>query len=129
LASGSYIFGGIYAMYSITPADFNFGIWTEADLSYSKKVFKIINDRNSTSCLKAEINEHPVIPNTILRENSGNSRIGFNKKTLKINLWEVPLDVPSDRSAIFDTIVVPKHQGLSSKIEQAIMTMYSRYSP
>jgi len=45
---------------------------------------------------------------------------------LKTNLGEVPLDIPRDRNATFDPIIVPKHQRMSQRIEHAIITMYSR---
>ena len=69
--------------------------------------------------LKAEINEHLGYPkHDPSGNNSGNSRNGFSKKTLKTNLGEVPLDVPRDRNSTFDPIVVPKHQ----------WTTYSKYA-
>ncbi len=77
--------------------------------------------------LKAEINEHLGYPkHDPAGKNSGNSRNGFSRKTLKTNLGEVPLDVPRDRNSSFDPVVVPKHERMSAKIEHAIITMYSR---
>lgn len=77
--------------------------------------------------LKAEIKEHLGYPkHDPSGKNSGNSRNGSSRKTLKTNLGEVPLDVPRDRNATFDPIVVPKHQRMSAKIEHAIITMYAR---
>lgn len=47
--------------------------------------------------LNAEINEHLGYPkHDPSGKNSGNSRYGFSKKTLKTNLGEVPLDVPGN---------------------------------
>ncbi len=43
---------------------------------------------------------------------------------MKTNLGEIPLDVPRNRYATFDPIVVPKHQRMSTSIEHAILTMY-----
>lgn len=77
--------------------------------------------------LKAEINEHlGYDKHDPVGKNSGNSRNGFSRKTLKTNLGEVPLELPRDRNSTFDPIVVPKHQRMSAKIEHAIITMYSR---
>jgi transposase-like protein len=59
-------------------------------------------------------------------ENSGNSRNGYSNKTLKTNIGDIPLEVPRDRNASFEPIVVPKHQRMSARIEQAIIVMYSR---
>ena len=77
--------------------------------------------------LKAEIKEHLGYSKyDPAGKNSGNSRNGFSRKTLKTNLGEVPLDVPRDRNSTFEPVVVPKHERMSAKIEHAIITMYSR---
>lgn len=77
--------------------------------------------------LKAEIKEHLGYPkHDSSGKNSGNSRNGFSNKTLKTNLGEIPLDIPRDRNATFDPVIVPKYQRMSARIEQAIVTMYSR---
>jgi len=61
------------------------------------------------------------------RENeSDNSRNGYSNKTLKTNIGDIPLDVPRDRDSSFDPVIVPKHQRMSARIEQAIITLYSR---
>jgi putative transposase len=91
--------------------------------SYFQELYK----QGVEALLKAEIDEHLGYPkHDPSGKNSGNNRNGFSKKTLKTNLGEVPLDVPRDRNATFDPIVVPKHDRMSSKIEHAIITMYSR---
>ena len=91
--------------------------------SYFQELYK----QGIESLLKAEIDEHLGYPkHDPSGKNSGNNRNGFSKKTLKTNLGEVPLDIPRDRNATFDPIVVPKHDRMSSKIEHAIITMYSR---
>lgn len=91
--------------------------------SYFQELYK----QGVEALLKAEIDEHLGYPkHDPSGNNSGNSRNGFSKKTLKTNLGEVPLDVPRDRNATFDPVVVPKHERMSSKIEHAIITMYSR---
>ena len=77
--------------------------------------------------LKAELDDHLGYEKHQTRENPGdNSRNGFSKKTLKTNIGNIPLDVPRDRESSFDPVIVPKHQRMSSRIEQAIITLYSR---
>jgi putative transposase len=91
--------------------------------SYFQELYK----QGVEALLKAEIGEHLGYPkHDPSGKNSGNSRNGSSRKTLKTNLGEVPLDVPRDRNATFDPIIVPKHQRMSSRIEHAIITMYSR---
>lgn len=75
--------------------------------------------------LKAEMEEHLGYKKHE-KTDGKNSRNGYSNKTLKTNLGEIPLDVPRDREASFEPKVVPKHQRMSSKIEQAIITMYSK---
>lgn len=59
--------------------------------------------------------------------NSGNSRNGtFKKKIYTENVGEVSLDIPRDRNAEFQPIIVPKGGTISGKIEDAIVGMYSR---
>ncbi|HOF56636.1 MAG TPA: IS256 family transposase, partial [Prolixibacteraceae bacterium] len=42
------------------------------------------------------------------------------------NIGDIPLDVPRDRNGTFEPVAVPKYQRMSAKIENAIITMYSR---
>ena len=77
--------------------------------------------------LKGEMEEHlGYKKHEKLEKKSGNSRNGYSPKTLKTNIGNIPLDVPRDRDASFDPVIVPKHQRMSARIEQAIITMYSK---
>jgi putative transposase len=59
--------------------------------------------------------------------NSGNSRNGSFKKTIHTeNVGAVELKIPRDRNAEFEPFVIPKGETISSKIEDAILGMYSR---
>lgn len=59
--------------------------------------------------------------------NSGNSRNGTFKKTIHTeNVGEVQLHIPRDRNAEFEPFIIPKGASISSKIEDAILGMYSR---
>lgn len=91
--------------------------------SYFQELYK----QGAEALQKAEIDEHLGYPKHDLScKNSGNNPNSFSKKALKTNLGEIPFDAPRDRNATFDPIVVPKHDRMSSKIEHAIITMYSR---
>jgi len=77
--------------------------------------------------LKAEMDEHLGYEKHQSREDTrDNSRNGYSSKTLKTNIGNIPLDVPRDRDSSFDPVIVPKHQRMSARIEQAIITLYSR---
>lgn len=59
--------------------------------------------------------------------NSGNSRNGSFSKTIATeNVGEVVLNIPRDRNAEFEPRIIAKGQTISSKIEDAILGMYSR---
>jgi putative transposase len=77
--------------------------------------------------LKAEMDEHlGYKKHDPVGKNTGNSRNGISGKTLKTDIGDIPLDVPRDRNSSFDPVIVPKHQRMSARIEQAIITMYSK---
>ena len=59
--------------------------------------------------------------------NTGNSRNGSFPKTITTeNVGEVVLNIPRDRNGDFDPRIIPKGETISSKIEDAILGMYSR---
>jgi transposase-like protein len=59
--------------------------------------------------------------------NSGNSRNGSFPKTINTeNVGEVLLNIPRDRNAEFNPQIIAKGETISSKIEDAIIGMYSR---
>lgn len=77
--------------------------------------------------LKAEMDEHLGYQKHQAKEKTGsNSRNGYSSKVLKTNIGDIPLDVPRDRESSFEPVLVPKHQRMSARIEQAIITLYSR---
>lgn len=59
--------------------------------------------------------------------NSGNSRNGTSTKKVKSeSLGDMVLSIPRDRNSSFEPQLIPKHQRMSSKIEETIIGMYSR---
>ena len=89
--------------------------------------FQTLYKKGVEALLNAEIKEHlGYSKHEPAGRNTGNSRNGYSKKILKTNLGDIPLEVPRDRNSTFEPVVVPKHQRMSSKIEHAIITMYSR---
>lgn len=97
---------------------------TQAELdSYISKLYK----QAVQTMLKAEMDEHlGYKKHEPAGNNTGNSRNGISAKTLKTDIGNIPLDVPRDRNSSFDPVIVPKHQRMSAKIEQSIITMYSK---
>jgi transposase-like protein len=78
--------------------------------------------------LKCELDEHlGYCKHTKEGYNTGNSRNGSFPKTITTeNVGEVVLNIPRDRNGAFEPHIIPKGQTISSKIEEAIIGMYSR---
>ncbi len=58
--------------------------------------------------------------------NSGNSRNGKSKKTLKGDFGSMPLEVPRDRNSTFEPQIVPKGQTRFEGFDDKILSLYAR---
>lgn len=81
--------------------------------------------------LQGEMQAHlngirPTTDESPAEEGAGNKRNGLTKKTLKTEFGPLTLDIPRDRNSSFDPVVVPKHCQSFGKIDEQIITMYSR---
>lgn len=78
--------------------------------------------------LKGELDEHlGYDKHSPDGRNSGNSRNGTYKKTVKTeSLGDMVLNIPRDRNSEFEPQLVPKGQRMSDKLEEAIIGMYGR---
>ena len=77
--------------------------------------------------LEAEMEEHlGYDKNSVLGNNSGNSRNGYNRKTIISDYGSSEIVVPRDRNGEFEPKVLAKRQVRTDEIEQKIMTMYGK---
>jgi len=77
--------------------------------------------------MEAEMDEHlGYEKNSILGNNSGNSRNGYGKKTIKTSLGETEISVPRDRKGEFEPQVIEKRQTRSDDLENRILAMYAK---
>ena len=77
--------------------------------------------------LEAEMDEHlGYEKNSVLGNNSGNSRNGYGKKTISSEYGECEISVPRDRNGEFEPKVIEKRQTRTDEIEQKIMAMYAK---
>jgi putative transposase len=77
--------------------------------------------------LESEMDEHlGYEKNSVDGNNSGNSRNGYNHKTIISDYGESEIAVPRDRNGDFEPKVLEKRQVRTDEIEQKIMAMYSR---
>lgn len=59
-------------------------------------------------------------------DNSGNSRNGKSKKTLKGEFGRLPIEVPRDRNSTFAPQIVPKGETRFSGFDDKILSLYAR---
>lgn len=57
---------------------------------------------------------------------SGNSRNGYNKKTMQSEYGEIPINVPRDRNGEFSPKVIGKYKTKTNDIENRIISMYAK---
>lgn len=77
--------------------------------------------------LEAEMDEHlGYDKHSHLGNNSGNSRNGYSKKTVKSSLGETEIFVPRDRNSEFDPHLLEKRQTRSNDLENRILAMYAK---
>ncbi len=77
--------------------------------------------------LEAEMEEHlGYTKNAIEGNNTGNSRNGNGKKTIKSDYGEFEIAVPRDRNGEFEPKIIAKRQTRTDEIEQKIMAIYAK---
>ncbi|MCA1617106.1 MAG: IS256 family transposase, partial [Acidobacteria bacterium] len=88
-----------------------------------KQLTKAVLER----AMQAELTEHLGYErHDAAGDNSGNSRNGKSRKTLKGDFGNLPLEVPRDRNASFDPKIVPKGQTRFDGFDDKILSLYAR---
>jgi len=77
--------------------------------------------------LDSEMDEHlGYQKNDRLGKQTSNHRNGKSTKQLKTDAGQVEINIPRDRQSSFEPVVVPKHERMSQKIEDAIISFYAK---
>src|SRR5215216_6646324 len=88
-----------------------------------KQLTKAVLER----ALKAELSHHlGYEKHSSEGKNSGNSRNGKSKKTLKGEFGTLPIDVPRDRNSSFEPQIVEKNQTRFEGFDDKILSLYAR---
>src|SRR5690349_7569916 len=97
---------------------------TPEDINALVKQFtKVVVER----AMQGEMNEHlGYAKHDPAGANSGNSRNGVIRKTLKGDFGEVEIETPRDRKGEFEPQMVRKHQRRWTGFDEKILSMYSR---
>jgi len=106
------------------PEDFFERFKTMGELdSFLGTLFK----RGVEKMLEAELTDHlGYDKNDPGGNGSGNSRNGKTRKLIKSQSGEIIIEVPRDRNAEFEPVVVPKRQKVIEKIESIVISLYAR---
>ena len=76
---------------------------------------------------EAEIDEHlGYTKHDNAGDNSGNSRNGYSKKTVKSRFGESEVQIPRDRNGTFEPKIVKKYETTSNQLEEQIIAMYAK---
>ena len=77
--------------------------------------------------LQAEMDEHlGYEKHDVSGNNTGNSRNGFNRKTISTHHGETEIEIPRDRNGSFEPKIVTKYQTRGKDIENQIIAMYAK---
>jgi putative transposase len=77
--------------------------------------------------LEAEMEEHlGYEKHSSVGDGSGNSRNGYNRKTLQTEFGETELQVPRDRNGEFEPKLIAKYQTKTDDLESRIIAMYAK---
>ncbi|MCV6628485.1 MAG: IS256 family transposase, partial [Flavobacteriaceae bacterium] len=60
------------------------------------------------------------------KNDSSNTRNGFSQKTIKTKTGQQRIDVPRDREASFEPVIIPKHQTITQELEDCIQMLYAK---
>jgi putative transposase len=88
-----------------------------------KQLTKAVLER----AMQAELSHHLGYEKHSLKgNNSGNSRNGKSKKTLKGDFGNLPIEVPRDRNASFEPKIIPKGETRFAGFDDKILSLYAR---
>jgi len=77
--------------------------------------------------LEGEMEEHlGYEKHSIAGNNTGNSRNGYGRKTIKSELGETEIRIPRDRNGEFDPQLIVKRQTRTEDLENRVLAMYSK---
>src|SRR5690606_33412168 len=88
-----------------------------------KELFK----KTIQQIFEAEMDEHlGYAKHDPAGNNSGNSRNGYSKKTVKTRFGQTEIEVPRDRNGEFEPQIVKKYESTSNQLEDQIIAMYAK---
>jgi putative transposase len=103
------------------------GAKTQDDLFGKDGVIKQISKRFMERLLEMEMSNHlGYAKHAAEGHNSGNSRNGKQKKTVKTSNGEIEIEVPRDRASEFEPVLVGKRQSHLKGLDDQVLSLYAR---
>ncbi len=100
---------------------------TMDDLFSEGGALQLMLKNTMETMLKAELQDHlGYASGDINSKLTSNSRNGSYKKSVKTTHGKVDLNIPRDRDGTFEPKAVPKYEGVNSKLEEQIISMYAK---
>jgi len=97
------------------------------DLIGKNGILKQLTKRLVEKAMDAELTHHlGYNKSSPTGKNTGNSRNGKSSKTIKGDFGEIPIEVPRDRNADFNPLIVKKNQTRFDGFDDKIISMYAR---
>ena len=100
---------------------------TPEDLIGQHGLLKQLTKALVERALHAEMTEHlGHSKNALVANDSGNTRNGTSRKTLKGEFGALPIDIPRDRQGSFEPQLIGKHQTRWPGFDDKILSLYAR---
>jgi putative transposase len=100
---------------------------TQEDLFGNEGVIKDLSKKLIERVLDAEMTHHLGYEKYAVQgRNTGNSRNGKGKKTVKTGSGEITIEVPRDRSGEFEPLLIEKRQTRLKDLDNQILSLYGR---
>ncbi|MEG3069745.1 MAG: IS256 family transposase [Candidatus Syntrophopropionicum ammoniitolerans] len=92
-----------------------------------QKMLKDLFKDTLQQIFEAEIEEHlGYKKHSIEGNNTGNSRNGYNKKTIQTRFGKTEIEIPRDRNGEYEPRIIGKYERTSNQLEDQIIAMYAK---
>ena len=100
---------------------------TQDDLFGKEGILKQLSKQLMERLLEMEMTNHlGYVKNAAAGDNSGNSRNGKTKKTVKTGNGQIEIAVPRDRESEFQPVLVEKRQSHLKGLDDQVLSLYAR---
>jgi len=106
-----------------TPFD---GIKNLDDLFRENGIVQNLVKSTVETILKGELEDHLGYSFRKKTKPISNRRNGSYKKAIKTSAGKVDLDIPRDREGSYEPKILPKYEGVNSKLEESIISLYGK---